>query len=205
LDLKPLNCNSFMKNCKRASHLPAGVLTAWQIGLWFAKTLVEQQLDERAKRPQGWANCAKCGRRLESKGFVSRQMLTLVGWVEWKRRIGRCPNRCAGSHCAPFDAVLGIAAYQQTSIELVRLGCLLAVFMPFELAVQLLAQLCGIHMSDGTVWQWVGQFGRQAMNQLHTELEQLATGVEPIAEPLDPTLADLPLAIASTNPYHFQS
>jgi hypothetical protein len=93
--------------------------------------------------------------------------------------------------------VLGIAAYQQTSIELVRLGCLLAVFMPFELAVQLLAQLCGIRIGDDTVWQWVQQFGWQAMNQLHTELEQLATGVEPIAEPLDPTLVDLPLAIAA--------
>jgi hypothetical protein len=124
-------------------------------------------------------------------------MLTLVGWVEWKRRIGRCPNRCAGSRCAPFDAVLGITAYQQTSIELVRLGCLLAVFLPFELAVQLLVQLCGIRMSDDTVWQWVQQFGRQAMNQLDTELEQLATGVEPIADHSDPTLVDLPLAIAA--------
>jgi hypothetical protein len=56
------------------------VLTAWQIGLWFAKRLVEQQLNERAKRPEEWGNCAKCGHRLQSKGFVSRRMLTLVGW-----------------------------------------------------------------------------------------------------------------------------
>jgi hypothetical protein len=108
-------------------------------------------------------------------------MLTLVGWVEWRRRVGRCPNRCAGSHRAPFDAVLGIVPYQQTSIELVRLGCLLAVFLPFELAVQLLSQLCGICLSDDTVWHWVQQFGRQAMQQLDHELVNLQQGVEHIA------------------------
>src|SRR5918997_950120 len=107
------------------------VLVAWQIGRWFAKTLVENHLNERAKQPQFWKNCAKCGARLESKGFVSRRILTLVGWVEWQRRVGRCPNRCVGSHLTPFDRVLGIAAYQQTSMELMRLGCLLSVFLPY--------------------------------------------------------------------------
>lgn len=173
------------------------VLTAWQIGLWFAKTLVEHQLNERAKQPQAWGNCTKCGNRLESKGLVPRRMLTLVGWVEWKRRVGRCPNRCAGSHVIPFDAVLGISAYQQTSVELVRLGCLLAVFVPYELAVQLLRQLCGVHISDDTVWHWVQQFGTQAMQQLDAQLEQLSKGIEPATEALDPMLAPLPLVIAA--------
>jgi hypothetical protein len=172
------------------------VLTAWQIGLWFAKTLVEHELNERAQRPQAWGHCAGCGSRLESKGFVSRRMLTLVGWVEWKRRVGRCPKRCAGSQTVPFDAELGMVAYQQTSLELVRLGCLLAVFLPFELAVQLLAQLCGIRLSDDTLWQWVQQFGQQAMHQLDRELAHLAQGIVPTAEPLDPRLAALPLVIA---------
>lgn len=45
-----------------------------------------------------------------------------------------------------------ITAYQHTSIELVRLGCLLTVFLPFEIAVQLLMQLCGIRISDDSVW-----------------------------------------------------
>lgn len=124
-------------------------------------------------------------------------MLTIVGWVEWRRRVGRCPNRCAGSHDAPFDTVLGIVPYQQTSIELVRMGCLLAVFLPFELAVQLLSQLCGIDMSDATVWQWVQQFGRQAMQQLNGELDNLSQGIEPALEVSDPTLANLPLVMAS--------
>lgn len=180
-----------------SATLASLVLTAWQIGLWVAKTLVEHQLDERAQQPEQWGHCGKCGSRLESKGFVPRRMLTLVGWVEWKRRVGRCPNRCAGSHCTPFDAVLGIVAHQQTSMELVRLGCLLAVFVPFELAVQLLKQLCGIGISDDSLWQWVQRFGQQARHQLESELEHLSKGIEPMQEPLDPLLADLPLVIAA--------
>ncbi|MBD2096380.1 hypothetical protein H6F90_14660 [Trichocoleus sp. FACHB-591] len=66
-------------------------------------------------------------------------MLTLVGWVEWKRRVGRCPHYCSGSQQAPFDQELGIEPYQQTSMELMRLGCLLAVLLPFELATGLFA------------------------------------------------------------------
>lgn len=196
-ELDDLELQQFYEKLQISVTLAEVVLTAWQIGLWFAKTLVEEHLNERARQPQRWGSCAGCGRRLESKGFVHRRMLTLVGWVEWKRRVGRCPNHCAGSHVIPFDAVLGISAYQQSSIELVRLGCLLAVFLPYELAVQLLGQLCGIRISDDTVWQWVQQFGAQAMQQLDTQLEQLERGIEPVAESLDPMLAALPLAIAA--------
>lgn len=187
----------FNEKLQTSVTLASLVLTAWQIGLWFARTLVEYHLNERAKQPEIWSNCARCGSRLHSKGFVGRRMLTLVGWVEWKRRVGLCPNRCAGSHVIPFDAMLGISAYQQTSVELVRLGCLLAVFLPYELAVQLLGQLCGVRISDDTVWQWVQQFGAQAMQQLEHELEQSAKGIEPGVEALDPLLVDLPLVIAA--------
>ncbi len=96
-----------------------------------------------------------CGRRLVSKGFVKRQMLTLVGTVEWKRRVGRCPQKCSGSQQIPFDVTLGIQSYQQTSTELIRLGCLLAIFLPFDLSAQLLRQLTGITISDATIWNWV--------------------------------------------------
>jgi hypothetical protein len=71
---------------------------------------------------------------LLAKRFAKRQMLTLVGLVEWKRRVGRCPHHCPGSQRIPLDEALKIQAYQQTSTELIRLGCLLAVFLPFNLA-----------------------------------------------------------------------
>lgn len=104
------------------------------MGLWLAKAILQQQLAERAQVPTQWTKCSVCGTQLRSKGFVKRRMLTLVGWVEWKRRVGRCPRHCFGSQRTPFDAVLGIQAYQQTSTELMRLGCLLTVFLPFNLA-----------------------------------------------------------------------
>jgi hypothetical protein len=179
VELDALELQQLYDKLQKSVTLASLVLAAWQIGVWFARALVNHHLNERAQLPQVWGNCHQCGSRLESKGFVSRRMLTLVGWVEWRRRVGRCPNRCAGSHRAPFDTVLGIVPYQQTSIELVRLGCLLAVFLPFELAVQLLSQLCGICLSDDTVWHWVQQFGRQAMQQLKCELDNLHQGIEP--------------------------
>ncbi|MER3436089.1 MAG: ISKra4 family transposase, partial [Leptolyngbya sp. ERB_1_1] len=197
VELDALELQQLYEKLQRSTTLASLVLAAWQIGVWFARALVTHHLNERARLPQVWDNGHQCGSRLESKGFVSRRMLTLVGWVEWRRRVGRCPNRCAGSHDAPFDKALGIAPYQQTSIELMRLGCLLAVFLPFELAVQLLSQLCGIGMSDDAVWRWVQQFGQQAMQQLNHELDNLYQGIEPAMELMDPTLMQLPLVIAA--------
>jgi len=98
----------FDEKLQNSTTLASLVLSAWQIGLWFAKTLVEQQLNHRAQQPQPWESCRQCGARLQSKGFVRRRMLTLVGWVEWKRRVGRCPRHCLGSDVTPFDAVLEI-------------------------------------------------------------------------------------------------
>jgi hypothetical protein len=193
VELDALELQPLYEKLQRSVTLASLVLAAWQIGVWFARALVTHHLNERAQLPQSRGNCHQCGSRLESKGFVNRRRLTLVGWVEWRRQVGRCPHRCAGSHDAPFDAVLGIAPYPQTSIELVRLGCLLAVFLPFELAVQLLSQLCGIRISDDTIWQWVQQFGRQAMQRLDKDLVSLDKGIEPAKESIDPSLIELPL------------
>lgn len=121
------------------------------MGLWLAKAIAEQQLQERADAPVAWGTCSTCKTQLVSKGFVSRQMLTLVGVVEWKRRVGRCPHRCLRSQQIPFDVALGIQSYQQTSTELIRLGCLLAIFLPFDLTAQLLLQLTGITISNATI------------------------------------------------------
>jgi hypothetical protein len=110
--------NDWQHLCKKLQvgiTLTALVLTAWQMGLWFARAIVEQQLRQRAQSPTFWENCPKCNKRLRSKGFIKRQMLTLVGQVEWQRRVGRCSNRCAGSQSIPFDNVLNIHPYQQTS------------------------------------------------------------------------------------------
>lgn len=70
---------------KAIVSLPASVLIAWQMGLFIARAIVEQQLVERAQVQEQWSCCPVCSTRLVSKGFVKRKILTLVGWVEWKR------------------------------------------------------------------------------------------------------------------------
>jgi hypothetical protein len=65
--------------------LAALVLVAWQMGLWLARALVEYELHRRSQQSVPWGHCPECGAKLRSKGFVKRQMLTLVGYVEWKR------------------------------------------------------------------------------------------------------------------------
>jgi hypothetical protein len=92
---------------------------------------------------------------------------------------------------------LGIEPYQQTSVELMRLGCLLAVFLPFELAVMLLQQFSGIAISDATLWQWVQDFGQQAMETLQAQLEAWQNGHKPQRETLAPEVEALPLLIGA--------
>lgn len=182
---------------QKSQTLAAIVLSAWHIGLYVARSLVEQQLNDRAQAPTAWGTCSVCGHRLHSKGFASRQMLTLVGPVHWRRRVGRCPQGCRGSQSIPFDTVLGVEAYQQTSLELVRLGCLLAIFVPFELAAWLLSQLSGLHVSDDSLWQWVQHYGQQAMGDWDQDVERWQHGHVPTPESLSDDLAAMPLLIAA--------
>ncbi len=180
-----------------AESFTAIVLTARLIGLQFAQVIIEQQLAERAQAQKNWHHCSVCNTQLVSKGFACRRILTIVGWVAWKRRVGRCPRRCLGSQSVPLDQALGLQAYQQTSIELVRLACLLAVFLPYNLAAQVLFQLIGVSVSDDAIWNWVQQFGQQAVKDLKSQLETLETGQAPPLESLDNTLRTMPLLISA--------
>jgi hypothetical protein len=77
------------------------------------------------------------------------------------------------------------------------MGCLLAVFVPYETACCLLRQLTGVSLAVGTVWTWVQQVGQQVMAQLADELAALAAGTLPPAESLAAELAALPLVIGA--------
>jgi len=72
--------------------------------------------------------------------------------------------------------------------------CLLAVFLPFELASRLLQQLSGIVVSDVT-WQWVQVAGQQAIEQLKLQIQQLENGNSPQLESLDTTLEEMPWSL----------
>ncbi len=188
---------AYCEALQTASELSVIVWVAWQMGLWIARAIVQEQVRERATQPPEWSSCPKCGRRLNSKGFEQRRIQTLVGWVSWRRRIGRCPGGCHGVQEAPFDRVLDIHPYQQTSKEVIRLGCLLCVFLPYELSAWLLGQFNGLHFQSDTLWRWVQQAGKQAMEQLEEQLEELAAGQLPEAEQLKGAVAQMSLAIAA--------
>ena len=182
---------------KAATTLVSLVLAAWQLGMWVAKVVVEQELAQRAHAPTHWQPCSVCGHRLRSKGFEWRRIQTLVGEVHWQRRVGRCPNHCAGQRQVPLDSALGIAPYQQTSTEVQRLGCLLCVFLPFNLAACLLEQLSGVRRSDDSLWNWGQAKGKQAMAELKEQMEAFEAGQLPQAEALTKQLQQLDLAIGA--------
>jgi hypothetical protein len=98
-----------------------------------------------------------------------------------------------GHVVAPFDEELGIAPNERTSAEVKRVACAMAVFLPFDLAAWFLAQMTGVRVGSTTVWEWVQEAGRRAMQRLERELESLAKGEAPQPEALDPFLASLPL------------
>lgn len=78
-----------------------------------------------------------------------------------------------------------------------RLGCLLSLLMPYELASWILGQWSGLSISASTLWNWVQAKGRQAEAELNQQLAQQAAGVDPPVEPMDEGIAALPLAISA--------
>ena len=124
------------------------------------------------------------GRSLRSKGFATRQVTSLFGPIQWRRRVGRCPQGCAIPQVAPLDEALGVQPHQRTSGELQCLGCALAVFVPFATAARLLGWYSGGVVSPRAVWCWVQAAGHQAMEHLQEDLAAVAQGHEPTPEPL---------------------
>ena len=178
-----------------APSLTLLILAALRLALGLAVRMVEETLTERAERPTQWPDCPKCGTRLHSKGFVSRQISSVIGTIRWKRRVGRCPHGCSIGQIAPLDNALGLLPHQRTSIELQRLGCLLAVFVPFETVSVILNCLISVWVSPVAVWHWVQNAGQKAMDGLNRELEKLAAGQFPEMESLDEAISLLPLLI----------
>ncbi len=109
----------------------------------------------------------------------------------------RCRKGCFGSQQVPSDAQLGIAPYQQTSWEVKRLGSLLSVFVPYELARQLLEELTGVHISDSSLWNWVQQAGQQAKLMWEERLTAMAAGEEVPKEPMSEEFQSLMMVLSA--------
>lgn len=97
----------------------------------------------------------------------------------------------------PLDVALGIVPHQTSSEELMRLGCLLSVVMPYELASWLLGQWSGLSVSSRTLWTWVQVKGKQAEAELLSQLQAQAAGADCGTEALESSLSALPLVIAA--------
>jgi hypothetical protein len=112
--------------------------------------------------------------------------------------VGKCHNKnCKVSLSVPLDEALGISPYQSSSEELMRLGCLLSIVMPYELSSWMLHQCTGIQVSASTLWNWVEKYGQLAKSRLDEQLEQYRQGETVPAETLDEITATLRLAIAA--------
>jgi len=69
--------------------------------------------------------------------------MTVIGFITWKRKVWRCPKGCKTGQIAPFDSELGLKPNQRTGTELKQTACVLAVFLPFNIAALLLKILLG--------------------------------------------------------------
>src|SRR5262245_42938757 len=180
-----------------APSLTALILAAWQVARVLALHLIEAVLADRAHQPTVWPPCPACRAALRSKGCAPRQMMSVLGPIQWQRRVGRGPQGCAIPQVAPWDEALGVQPHQRTSGELPCLGCARAVFVPFATAARLLGGACGGVVSPRAVGWWVQAAGHQAMEHLHRELAAVARGDEPTPEPRTAEVAAWPLALGA--------
>jgi hypothetical protein len=168
-----------LNEIERSQSLAMMVMNTLRFVFGLGVEIVEAELAERAHADWEWGPCPECGRRLQSKGWVGRQLTTVLGQIRWERRVGRCPQRCANSLVVPLDQQLGIEANQQTSWELQKIACGLAVFVPFEIAALLLEQWLPVPVSATGIWGWVQQMGAREMAYWQAELERFAGGERP--------------------------
>ena len=187
----------WVEKVRNASTLVSIVLAALQLGRVIAVKVVEEVLNERGQVPDEGGTCPKCGKKLESNGLKKREVLTLIGWVKWWRRVRGCPDGCEIGQVVPSDKVLGLQPYQQTSLEVKWLACALAVFVPFEIAFVLLRMLTGVKVCSKSIWWWVQEGGQIAMMQLNARLEALTSGDLPEEETMDAAIKVLPLLIGA--------
>lgn len=173
---------AMIEEVENAPTLSRMLIVAWHLAYALVVELVESELTKRARRKTNWETCPRCGRRLESKGFEPRQITSLLGVIRWRRRVGRCPQRCGIGQIVPLDKELGLAPNQKTDVRLKQMACLLAVFVPFGTAAELLQELTGTQVSSSSIWQWVQQAGKQMADWLDQELQALAKGQSPQIE-----------------------
>lgn len=182
-------CQKTVEGMHNAATLSLMIMLAWQLSRLLAVSLVEEILNSRSQAPTEWGHCQECGRKLQSKGWAPREIKSVIGLIQWQRRLGRCPNRCAIGQVAPLDEALGLKPNQKSDDGLRRIACLTAIFVPFETAAMLVKELSQVSVTPQSIWEWVQVTGEEMMNRLEAELTALRQGEEPEAEALSAAIA----------------
>ncbi len=156
--------------------------------------VIEKELERRNLKKCNWPRCIKCQKRIESRGSERRKILTLLGRVEFKRKIGRCRN-CGGSYLSLLDKSLGIAPRQRASNELRQIACLLSVFVPFETSSKILEIVVKLSIPAKTIYNWCQYFGSLAYNEKLWELHCQEQGLKGFQESISEDILSLPLVI----------
>jgi hypothetical protein len=160
----------------QSKTLSQRVICALQLAISLACQLVELELNRRAALPTDWPLCPQCGNRIERKGFRPRSLLSLLGKIHWKRRVGRCSQGCHLSQVVPLDESLEVLPLQRTMNELKEMGCLLAVFMPYQTSAFIFEKLLSVAIGASSIWTWVQSYGKQAIKQLEEEIVKYESG-----------------------------
>jgi len=119
-----------------------------------------------------------CGGRLESRGRVSGQLMTVVGDILFNRQKLRCIN--CGKEEYPLDKALSIPARRLVTPGLREKSLWLATEMAYDRASLGMSKLCGISISDETIKNLVVQEGSEVIKQKEEERRKVWEGGEEV-------------------------
>ncbi len=163
-----------IEEIKKKKLLHLKVLSILWLMCYIGARFLEKILAEENEKKCSWPKCKKCGTKLESSGSINRKLQTLLGEINWKRKVGRCPNRCKKEKneeiVAPLDKEIGLKPRQRISTELKYFSCLLAVFTTFATSSDIIKKLFNISISAKTIWNWCQEFGAKAIERTENEL-----------------------------------
>lgn len=197
IELEP-HLNELKLSLSKCEKLNEYVLAALKLGFAIAVLILETVLNEGGKEPDEYDYyCPVCGLKLQSKGLKPRAINSLIGKLRWKRRTLRCLKGCKIGQIAPFDEKLDIKPYQSYSVEIIKMACLLAVFIPYEISAKILKQLTGVEICANTIWNWVQNMGKEIQEKAQEEVKSLESGEMPDPEKIDPTISELPMVIGA--------
>lgn len=130
---------------------------------------LQRRVDEVDERKEE-VKCGGCGRAGVSQGRRERTWRSTVGQISIKRRYSWC-EACQQGRALAQERV-GLPAGDYTA-GLDEVATLMAVTVPHGMAVELLAQMMGIEVSEQGVKSAIARRGEQVVELLRAEAEEI--------------------------------